>query len=434
MNKRPGSDPPSSVAAHRRDFRFQTFASLKYRNFRFLWGGTLFSSAGNWIQQVTLGWLMYDMTENAFLVGTLLGARALPFLLVGPIAGVIADRMDRRRVLLANQFFLGFIAIGFAVVVASGLVQVWHLFVFTLLSGAGWAFNNPVRQALVANSVPARDLVNAIALNSMGFNITRVLGPAFGGLLIAFFGPATNFFIQAVCYMGVALMVFPINIPKHDVSSSKGAPILSNLAEGLRYVSKEPTILGLILVALIPALFIMPFVSGLMPVFSEEVLHAGPEGLGLLLSALGVGGLTGALVLATIRNVGRRGILLLGAAMSAGLLMILFSRTTWMPLSLACLVGVGTAHMAYMTTTNIVIQTITPDKFRGRVMSLYHLDFGLVPLGGLIAGTIAQFYGSPAAVLIGGGITTLLILLVAVKFRAIRYAGATVPGTAKAIP
>ena len=427
-------DPTGSTPVRQRRFGSQTFSSLKYRNFRFLWGGTLFASAGNWIQQITLGWLVYDMTGNAFLVGTLLGTRSIPFLLIGPIGGVIADRMDRRKLLLANQFFLGSIALVFAFIVAWGQVQVWHLFVFTFLSGAGWSFNNPVRQALVANSVPRKDLMNAIALNSMGFNINRILGPTFGGLLIAFFGPATNFFIQAGCYLGVTLMVLPIRIQQQEVSTNNKVPMMTNFMEGLKYVSKEQTTLALILVALIPAIFIMPFTSGLMPVFSEEVLQAGPDGLGLLLSAFGVGGLTGAFTLASVGNFRHKGVLLLTAAASAGLLMIVFSRTTWMPLSMISLVALGAAHMAYMTTNNTIIQTITPDEFRGRVMSLYMLDHGFIPLGGLVAGTLAQFYGSPTAILFGGVLTFLLILLVGIKFRTIRHLTESVPKTVKSIP
>ena len=400
----------------------RTFSSLRYRTYRYLWGSTLFSSAGNWIQQVTLGWLAYDLTGSAFLVGTLHGLRALPFLLVGPVGGVIADRTDRRKLLLGNQLFLALLALGFAVLVVSGHLEVWHLFVFTFLSGAGWAFNNPVRQALVANSVPRSELMNAIALNSVAFNINRVLGPAAGGVLIAFFGPGTNFFIQAACYVGVFLMVLPIRVPQEGLAAlhgRHGASLGSSLVAGLRYVAREETTLALILVALIPSLFIMPFISGLMPVFSEEVLGAGPSGLGLLLSFFGLGALVGVLGLASLGTVQRRGLVLLGAAMAAALGMLLFSQTRWLPLSLLTLMLVGGAHMVYMATNNTILQTITPDEYRGRVMSIYMLDHGLVPLGGLLAGTLAQFYGSPLAILAGGLVTVTLVLLVPLRFKAL---------------
>jgi len=401
----------------------QTFSSLRYRNYRYLWGGTLFSSAGNWIQQITLGWLAYDMTGSAFLVGTLLGARALPFLFVGPIAGVVADRVDRRKLLLANQAFLAVLAMGFAFDLALDLVKVWHLFVFTILGGLGWAVNNPTRQALIASSVPKESLMNAIALNSVAFNVNRVIGPAIGGVLIALSGAATNFFIQAACYVGVFLMVVPINIPHQDSSVATKHSMASNMVEGFKYVIRNQTILALILIALIPSLLIMPFTQGLMPVFAEEVLHSGPQGLGSLLAAFGVGALVGTLALATVGNVRRKGIILLGAAMFAGLAMVAFSQSRWMPLSLVTLTGVGAAHMMYMTLNNTILQTITPDHFRGRVMSLYMLDHGFVPLGGLMAGTLAEFYGSPMAILIGGLATVVLILMVGLRFPALKDVG-----------
>ena len=380
-------------------------------------------SAGNWVQQVTLGWLMFDMTQNALLVGSLMGVRAVPFLVSSPLAGVMADRVDRRKLLMLNQFFIGVVALIFAFVVALELTQVWHLFLFTFLSGAGWSFNNPVRQALVANSVPRRGLMNAIALNSMGFNINRVIGPALGGLLIAFFGPATNFFIQSACFLGVILLVTPMKVSPMAVTASRREPLLSNFKDGLKYVSNEPTTLGLISMAFIPSVFLMPFVTGLMPVFSEEVLQAGPEGLGFLLAALGVGGFLGAFTLATFSNVRRRGILLIAAAVFAGLLMMVFAQTRVTSLSLATLVFLGAAHMLYMTTNNTLLQTITPDQFRGRVMGIYMLNFGMRPLGGLIAGALAHAYGSPVAIVTGGIVTIALILAFGLRFKAVRQVG-----------
>ena len=377
-------------------------------------------SAGNWIQQVTLGWLVFNMTHSAFLVGSLHSIRAIPFLFSSPISGVIADSIDRRKLLMFNQLFIGLIAIVFAIIVANGLTQVWHLFIFTFLSGIGWAFNNPVRQSLVANSVPREKLMNAIALNSMGHNITRFIGPAIGGLLITFFGPATNFFIQAVCCLGVIVMVAPINVPQKISANIRHRAILFNFVEALKYISKERTITELIFMALIPAIFLMPFITGLMPVFSEEILDAGPDGLGFLLSALGAGGLLGALILATFSNVKRRGLLLITSAILAGLLMVLFSQTTLMSISLAVLVFLGAAQMYYMTTNNTLLQTITPDEYRGRVIGIYTLNFGLRALGGLLAGGLAHSYGSPMAILIGGVITIILVLYCSTKFKAVR--------------
>ncbi len=408
-------------------FRIGTFSSLRYWNFRFLMGGTMLMSAGNWIQQVTLGWMMFDMTHSPFLVGTLHGVRAIPFLISSPVAGVISDIIDRRKLLMLNQLFIGLIAILFAILVANGLTQVWHLFIFTFVSGMGWAFNNPVRQSLVANSVPRENLMNAIALNSMGININRFIGPAVGGLLITFFGEANNFFIQGICFLAVILIIAPINVPQKISANSKQQPILFNFVEGLKYISKEQTIAGLIFMALIPAIFLMPFITGLMPVFAEEILNAGPDGLGFLLSALGLGGLLGALILATFSNVKRRGLLLITSAVLSGLLMVVFSQTKLMPISLAVLVFLGAAHMYYMTTNNTLMQTITPDQYRGRVIGIYTLNFGLRALGGLIAGGLAHKYGSSIAIFVGGITTIILVLYFSIKFKAVRRAKIEMP-------
>ena len=280
--------------------------------------------------------------------------------------------------------------------------------------------STPLRQAMVANSVPKEDLMNAFALNSMAFNLNRMIGPAVGGILIALSGAATNFAIQALFYVAVAFVVLPIRVSQQDFSASRRDSMLASLQEGIRYVAKEQTILALIMVALVPSLFIMPFTMGLMPVFAAEVLNAGPRGLGLLLSFNGLGALLGVLTLATLGNVQRKGRLLIGAATAAGLMVMVLSFTRSMPLALLALVGVGLGQQIYMVTNNTLIQTITPDAFRGRVMSLYHLDHGFAPLGALFAGAMAEFWGSPVAMLTGGASAAVLILFMGSRFHTLR--------------
>jgi MFS family permease len=410
----------SQVEATPRISFVQAFSSLQYRDYRLLWFSTLFSSAGNWIQQVTLGWLLYDISGSAFLVGTLHGARALPFLLAGPIAGVLTDRMDRRRLLIVTQLCLALLALGFALLVILDMLQVWHFFVFTVLTGFCWAVNHPVRQALVANTVPRQSLMNAVALITVAFNINRIAGPTAGGLLIAFFGPGNNFVIQAVCFATVALVVLPMRVRQGEQAAAHGISTLASLREGVNYVVKEETTLALILLTMVPSIFLMPVITGLMPVFAKDVLGAGPDGLGLLLSGLGVGALIGPLVLAMVGDVPRKGLFILGAGLLSSLGVIAFSRTTAMATALPILAAVGATQMLYYTVVNTVLQTVTPDAFRGRVMSLYMMDHGLVPLGSLLAGTLAQLHGSPLAMLTGGAISTSLVLLSIVRFRTIR--------------
>jgi MFS family permease len=369
-------------------------------------------SAGQWIQQVTLGWLLYDLTGSSVLLGALNGVRALPFLVAGPIAGVAADRMDRKRLMLNTQYVLISTALGMGILAASGYLQAWHLFVFTLITGIAWAFNEPVRQSLVPAMVPKNELMNAVALNSMGFNLNKVLGPALGGVLIAAFGAAGNFFVQSAAYIGVLAMVYLMRVPSTSDEARKSSA-LANLKEGFVYVWSNPTIFALMAAAYVPRVFAVPYQT-LMPVFQKDVLGVGPGGLGLLMAAPGVGAVLAVLLLTSAAyDMRRKGLLLLWSLVCLGIFLIVFSRITSFPLALLALVGVGGCQILFMATTNTLLQLLVPDALRGRVMSLYMLDRGLMPVGALMAGVMAHVIGAPATVAIMGGIVIVLALLVA---------------------
>lgn len=388
-------------------FWLQTFSSLRYRDYRFLWTGTVFMSAGQWIQQVTLGWLAYEMTGSPVVLGVLNGVRTLPLLLMSPAAGVAADRFDRRRMLILLEMLLAAAALSMGLLVGSGRLEVWHLFAFTVFTGVAWACNQPVRQALVPNVVPSRELLNAVALNSVGFQITKILGPALGGVLIAAFGAHGNFYVQAAAYATVVGAIYLMRVtPTPDQARQSSA--LSNFTEGLSYVRRTPAVLALLVAGLVPSVVASPY-QALMPVFQKDVLGVGPEGLGLMLAAPGVGALLATLLLASIAHSFRRkGLLLLGALFLLGLFLVLFSRTTALPAALAMLVGVGGCHILFAATTNTMLQMIVPDSLRGRVMSIYMLDHGLAPFGALIGGVSTQFVGAPSTVAMMGILVIVL--------------------------
>ncbi len=390
-----------------------TFSSLRFRDFRFLWFGTMFMSAGQWIQQVTLGWLLYDLTGSAVLLGALNGLRALPFLITGPVAGVAADRMDRQKLLLGIQVVLMSTAFLMGILVASGYLEVWHLFVFSLITATAWSFNQPVRQTLVPSVVPRSHLVNAIALNSLGFNMTKVAGPALGGILIASFGPGGNFFVQATAYACVLLTISCIHTSFAPGAGARHASVFANLREGLHYVWSTPVVLALMVASLIPN--ILATYQALMPVFQKDVLKLGPDALGLMMAAPGVGAVLSALFLATISSrVRHKGRLLLVSLALLGIFIVAFSRAESLPLSLLALVGVGGAHIFYASMTNTILQVIVPDELRGRVLSIYMLDHGLSPIGALIAGTSTHFFGAPITLAVMG--TGILLLAIVVGF------------------
>ena len=395
--------------------RLHTFSSLQYVNFRYLWGSTIFTSAGDWIQQITLSWYIYELTNSPALVGILQAFRGLPFILAGPLSGVLADRLDRRRYLLRNQVFLTLLALGMAILVTSGYVRVWHLFVFAFLSGLGFAMNLPLRQAMVSDTVPRSSVGNAIALFAMANSVNRIIGPATGGLLIALFGPGTNFFIQAGCYVGVVAMVFPLRIEKKKPAVAPRFHPLSDLREGMVYAFKDKRVLSLMVVAIIPSMFLFPFAITMMPVFARDELHQGPGGLGLLMALLGSGGLAGTLIVASV-NI-RNPLLSLIAGLGAGLAMAVlsFSGTMGMALSLLFLQGIG--QQVFFAPNNAILQTIIPDHMRGRVMGLYFISGSMSSMGALVAGMLARTFNSRIAMLTGGMAVVVLLTLAWIVFR-----------------
>lgn len=412
----------SEIDVSPRRFRLGTFSSLRHLNFRYLWFGTLFMSGGQWIQQVTLGWLLYDLTGSSVLLGLLNGLRALPFLIASPIAGVAADRMDRKQLILATQYVLIMTTLTMGLLVASGILEVWHLFVFTVVTGVIWAFVDPVRQTLVPALVPREDLMNAVALNSAAFNLTKVIGPSLGGVLILFSGAAGNFFVQSAAYIGVLASIYWMSIPPTPTEARQSSAI-ANLKEGLVYVWSNPSVFALMATALVPRIFAVPYQT-LMPVFQKDVLKVGPEGLGVLLAAPGVGAMLAGLMLATLANrVRRQGVLMLVSLVSLGVVLNLFSWTTSFPMAILALIAVGGCQVFYMATTNTMLQVIVPDHLRGRVMSIYALDRGLMPLGALMAGVSAHVIGAPATVSYMGLVVILLAILVAWRAPVVRAIG-----------
>ena len=401
------SDADAPDAAPERPHGLQTFRSLRHRNYRLLWFGTLFSSSGQWIQQVTLGWLTYDMTGSAFLLGAVNGARSVPLLVLGPFGGVAADRVNKKSLMLMTQAGLMLATAIFATLIVTGRLEVWHIFAFSLATGVGWAFNMPVRQSIVPNVVPRSDLMNALALNAAGFNITRILGPALAGLLIAKFGPGENFYIQSAAYLGVALTVLQLRLP--PIQRAAAASVGANLKEGAAFVWRHPTLRTQMTLALVPVVIALPFIS-LMPVFARDVLGKGPGGFGLMMAAPGIGAVAATLFIASIPEVKRKGVLLLGAIVSLGVMLMLFSLSRSFPLSLVILVGVGASQMLYMTTNQTLIQITVPDELRGRVMGIYMLDQGMLPLGSILAGTLADLFSAPIAVFTMGALVSLLAL------------------------
>jgi MFS family permease len=435
----------------------RTFESLHIRDYRLLWLGQTGTSMGQWMDQVSRGWLMYHITGSALQLGGVSAMRAVPMILFGVAAGVVADRYGRKAQLIISQVTNVLLNLTLATLVLTGLIQPWHLYVTALFAGTVQAFQQPARQSLISELVGKRHLTNAIALNSAVLNLSRSIGPAIAGALIAVIGVDGSYYAQAGLYGWATIWTMQMNVPgepgrigrlgsalsrapagqpssrtdgstataETDLPQRPGrrpqveGSFFGSMKEGLRYVATNDLILSLMMLGLAPVLLGMPYAS-LMPVFALDVLQVGSVGQGILLMSAGLGALIGALFIASLRSFRRKGMLMLGGAMMFGLSLIAFSRSTWMPLSMLCLFLAGMSNTSYTSQDQTIIQTIAPDHMRGRVLSIYLLNRGLMPLGSLLAGALASWLGGPSAVLLMGMACTAIALIVAIRTPRIR--------------
>ena len=382
--------------------QLHTFSALRNRDYRYLWMANSFSSMAVWVQQVTLALLVADQTDSSpFWVVTVLGIRALPILLVGPLAGVAVDRLDRKRLFIFTQLFLVAIAFLFAFGVREGEVNEFHALLFSLLLGLDMAINQPVRQSLVANVVPKDDLINAIALQNSSGTIIRVIAPAVGIALITPFGLAGNFFLQAGAYLAALLMVIPMATPYRE-GVAGGSSVARNFLEGLRYVRADTTLLLLIVLIIIPSV-IVHSTEYLLVIFAKDILSGNEKVvLASLYVSIGIGALVGTLAIASLGNFQARGLVNMGAILLVAVLLTLFGLSTHLVLSVVVIGLLGVFNTVFRITNNSLVQTRIPDALRGRITSIYFIDHGVQPLGIPLLGLLAVGLGSGNAVAVAG--------------------------------
>jgi MFS family permease len=378
--------------------------ALRYRNYRLFFGGQSVSLIGTWMTRIATSWLVYRLTHSAFLLGVAGFCLQIPILLLGPFAGVWVDRLDRHRVLVITQVLSMIQSFWLATLALSGRITVTDIIWLSLLQGAINAFDMPARQAFVVQMVEDRaDLSNAIALNSSMVNGARLIGPSLAGIIIAAFGEGYCFLIDGFSYIAVIASLLLMHITREQVHSHRTA-MLGELKEGWQYVSHFKPIRSILLLLALISLVGMPY-TVLMPIFAGNILHGGAHTLGFLMGAMGVGALSGALVLATRRSVVGLGrvVAITSAGFGAGL--FAFSNSRWLPLSLALMMVTGYCMMTQMASSNTILQTIVDNDKRGRVMSFYSIAFqGSAPFGSLIAGAAASRIGAPKTLMIGGGL------------------------------
>ena len=398
----------------------QTFASLQYRNYRLWFWGQMVSMFGTWMQLTAQGFLVYQLTHSPAYLGYVGFASGIPTWLFMMYGGVVADRMPRRNVLVVTQASMMVLAFILAFLTFTGAVQPWHIILLAFMLGVANAFDAPSRQAFVLELVKREDLTNAIALNSTMFNSATAVGPAIAGITYAIFGPAWCFMINAVSFLGViaALLRMKLNVQPRAVKNGKST--LDELKEGIKYTLHHREIRTIIMLVAVISVFGISYVT-LIPAWAVKILGGDATTNGYLQSARGFGALMSALFIASLGRFQFKGKLLtLGSFMFPSLL-ILFSFMRWLPFSLLVLVGVGSSLILVFNLANALVQTLVIDHLRGRVMGVYTASFfGLMPIGALIMGTLAEHFGSMAAVITGASIAILTALLISFFVPAVR--------------
>jgi MFS family permease len=403
-------EPPAPINRLRQGLNLpDSLRSLRHRNYRLLWIGNFVSNTGDWMDQIAFNWLVYQLTDSAIYLGLVNLARWLPILIFTLVGGVVADRWERRRLMFVTQAIAMVLALILAVLDATGLIHIWMVLVIAAGRGIMMSFNQPAKQGLVSDLVPPQDLRNALGLNSMQFNLTRIIGPAIGGLLIATVGIAGAFFLNAVSFIAVLWSLAAMDVPPRRAVGHRS--VLDDIRGGVDYVRTQPVLQGLLVLALLPVGLGLPYMT-MLTVFARDVLDVGGTGLGLLTACSSVGAVLGALYVAAATTV-RRGWLMLAAIVVFGLALFGFALSPWVWFSAVMLLVVGVSQQVYMTTNNVVVQEMVDDEYRGRVLSIVFLNRSMIPLGTMVAGFGTAAFGVQPTMAAMAGALVLTGLLAA---------------------
>jgi predicted MFS family arabinose efflux permease len=386
------------------------FKAFQYRDFRLMWVGACTSSIGTWMQIVAQGWLIYRLSHSAFLLALDQFLAGIPIFLLSLIGGVVADRVERRRILLGSQYIQLASTALLTVLVATGLVHVWHILCLSFVSGFAQAFGGPAYQALIPTLVEREDMTNAIALNSIQFNLAVTIGPAIAGEALARLGEKWCFGLNAISFLAPIAALSMIStrfLPQKTTDS-----VFSSLKQGIKFVRQQGSMEALILVAFCMTALSMPLRT-YFPVFVKDIFRRGPETYGQLLSLMGVGSICGSLTIAGLGNIRHKGRVALTMLIGLGAGISGFALSKSLPVSCAVVVLVGFAMMAVFATVNSLVQLITTEEMRGRVMSVYNCAFrGGMPMGNLLSGWLVPVFSAPVVL----GVNGLLLVLLASYF------------------
>ncbi len=400
--------------------RVSTFHSLRFPDYRNLWLGQVGASASMWMEQVARPLLILELTDSGLMLGLLAATRMLPQLLVGIWAGVLADRMDKKRLLGLSQAVTFGMHLITALLLLSGLIEVWMVFLTTFISGSSMAFNQPARQSLIAQIVPTENLHNAVALNSAAVNFMRIGGAGFAGLLVAFFDFGEVYLIQALIYVAVIYTTIKITA-KHQPKARGHSSMKAELIEGFAAAKNDKPIFYILVLTLVIFLFGVPYQSVFVPLLAKDQLDLGKSGVGIMIALAGAGALIGSLTVATVGNTIRsRGLLMIGILCVFSIALFALANAPTLLIAVPALLVSGAMQTSYMSINNAFVLGRTPPELHGRVMSLFSLDRGLVPAGAALGGLLSEVVGAQGGLMLMASACIICTLLIAFFVPAIR--------------
>ena len=396
--------------------------ALRYPQYRRYWFSNLAAVSGQQMMILTQGWLIYDLTESPLYLGYAGLATAVPAIVLNLVGGVLADRLDQRRIIALGDCVTATLICTIATLTVLDLVQPWHVLVNAFVWGAMQAFMNPARQAIFPQLIDRKDLMNAVSLNSMVWQATRVVAPSLAGLIVATLGTPVAFYVAASGFLTMAVVV--LTLKTSPVPAARGTSMVEDLTQGLKFIRGNFIFQFLIGMTFFNSLF-GSAVFQLMPVFARDVLDVGAAGLGFLLSASAVGSITGVVIIGALSQFERKGLLVVGGATAYGLALLVFAGSTMFVVSAVAIAFVGLFNQIYMVAVQTTLHMRVPDELRGRVMGVYGMTYNLGPLGALQAGAVAAAFSAPVAVAVGGIAIISFSLGVALSTREVRQLQAT---------
>ena len=405
--------------------QLRAFEALRHREFRLLWFGQACTGMGTWMDQVTRGWLIYELTDSALQLGLVRGIQAIPFLLLSPVAGSAADRYSRKTQVIVAQFMNGLVYAATALLIFTGRIQPWHVYVTAILMAVAQVFQQPARAAMVADAVPPHKLINAIGLNAVAFNVARSIGPALAGVLIAMFGTAGSYFVQAAFFFLATVWTVQLRSAQRSSAgaggrSAHGESFGQSIIEGWKFSWRNEAVRTGLLIVMFASLFIVPFTT-LLPVFARDLLGVGATGQGLLLTAMGVGALCSAFLVASLGDRLPRGMLMLGGVTLYGLVIVAFAASPWFGLSMALMGIVGLCHVHAHALVQTVIQSHSPSDLRGRTTAIFHMSQVVMTVGSMLVGALAALWGAQWAVASMGAVGSLAMIAIHVALPRARH-------------